>query len=63
MNKSTSIKTTQELYYIQKRELTNAKKVQQNIEDAIEALQSSLVVLESANKVNEQLEQKNTMQH
>lgn len=38
--------------------MTNAKKVQQNIEDAIEALQSSLVVLESANKVNEQLEQK-----
>ncbi|GAN08779.1 exocyst complex subunit Sec15-like family protein, partial [Mucor ambiguus] len=33
-----------------KRELTNARKVQQNVEDAIEALQSSLVVLESANK-------------
>ncbi|RCI06211.1 hypothetical protein CU098_005927 [Rhizopus stolonifer] len=41
-----------------KRELTNAKKVQQNIEDAIEALQSSLVVLESADKVNDQLDQK-----
>ncbi|KAI9269850.1 exocyst complex subunit Sec15-like-domain-containing protein [Sporodiniella umbellata] len=41
-----------------KRELTRAKKVQQNIEDVIEALQSSLVVLESADKVNEQLEKK-----
>lgn len=42
----------------QKRELTNARKVQQNVEDAIEALQSSLVVLESANKVNDLLERK-----
>ncbi|CAO3659662.1 unnamed protein product [Rhizopus microsporus] len=41
-----------------KKELTNARKIQQNIEDAIEALQSSLVLLESANKVNEQLDQK-----
>ncbi|KAL0138916.1 exocyst complex subunit Sec15-like-domain-containing protein [Mucor lusitanicus] len=41
-----------------KRELTNARKVQQNVEDAIEALQSSLVVLESANKVNDLLERK-----
>ncbi|KAI7904416.1 exocyst complex subunit Sec15-like-domain-containing protein [Cokeromyces recurvatus] len=41
-----------------KRELTNARKVQQNVEDAIEVLQSSLNVLELANKVNEQLEQK-----
>lgn len=38
--------------------MTNARKIQQNIEDAIEALQSSLVLLESANKVNEQLDQK-----
>ncbi|KAI9349411.1 exocyst complex subunit Sec15-like-domain-containing protein [Pilaira anomala] len=42
-----------------KRELTNARKVQQNVEDAIEALQSSLTVLESANKVNNLLENKN----
>ena len=41
-----------------KRELTNARKVQQNVEDAIEALQSSLVVLESANKVNDLLDRK-----
>ncbi|KAI8640039.1 exocyst complex subunit Sec15-like-domain-containing protein [Parasitella parasitica] len=41
-----------------KRELTNARKVQQNVEDAIEALQSSLVVLESANRVNDLLEKK-----
>ncbi|KAI7894923.1 exocyst complex subunit Sec15-like-domain-containing protein [Mucor mucedo] len=41
-----------------KRELTNARKVQQNVEDAIEALQSSLIVLESANKVNELLDKK-----
>ncbi|RCH83819.1 hypothetical protein CU098_000044, partial [Rhizopus stolonifer] len=38
--------------------LTNARKVQQNVEDAIESLQSCLVVLESANKVNDQLEHK-----
>ncbi|GAA5800179.1 hypothetical protein HPULCUR_005604 [Helicostylum pulchrum] len=42
-----------------KRELTNARKVQQNVEDAIESLQTSLVVLESANKVNNLLENKN----
>ncbi|KAI8877265.1 exocyst complex subunit Sec15-like protein [Backusella circina FSU 941] len=41
-----------------KRELTNARRVQQNVEDAIEALQSSLLVLEAANKVNDQLDQK-----
>ncbi|CEP09699.1 hypothetical protein [Parasitella parasitica] len=41
-----------------KQELTNARKVQQNVEDAIEALQSSLVVLESANRVNDLLEKK-----
>ncbi|KAI8994924.1 exocyst complex subunit Sec15-like-domain-containing protein [Pilobolus umbonatus] len=38
-----------------KRELNNARKVQQNVDDAIEALQTSLVILDSANKVNEQL--------
>lgn len=32
--------------------------MQQNVEDAIEALQSSLVVLESANKVNDLMERK-----
>ncbi|KAG1240066.1 hypothetical protein G6F68_018023 [Rhizopus microsporus] len=53
-----TLQTTGTKWAGRKRELTNAKKVQQNIEDAIEALQSSLVVLESANKVNEQLEQK-----
>lgn len=39
--------------------MTNARKVQQNVEDAIESLQTSLVVLESANKVNNLLENKN----
>ncbi|KAF7731685.1 hypothetical protein EC973_008856 [Apophysomyces ossiformis] len=42
----------------QRRELTEARRVQQNIDDAIEALQNSLVVLELANKVNHQLDQK-----
>jgi hypothetical protein len=43
---------------IKKRELTNARRVQQNVQDAIEALKTSLVVLEAANKVNDQLEQR-----
>ncbi|KAI8367558.1 exocyst complex subunit Sec15-like-domain-containing protein [Radiomyces spectabilis] len=41
-----------------RKELIEARKVQQNIDDAIEALQSSLSVLELANKVNYQLDQK-----
>ncbi|KAG0180252.1 hypothetical protein DFQ28_005144 [Apophysomyces sp. BC1034] len=41
-----------------RRELTEARRVQQNVDDAIEALQNSLVVLELANKVNHQLDQR-----
>ncbi|KAL0074521.1 exocyst complex subunit Sec15-like-domain-containing protein [Phycomyces blakesleeanus] len=41
-----------------KKELIEAKRVQQNVDNAIEALKTSLVVLELANKVNQQLDEK-----
>jgi enoyl-[acyl-carrier-protein] reductase (NADH) len=40
-----------------RREWMEARRVQQNVDDAIHALQSSLVVLELANKADQQLEQ------
>lgn len=40
-----------------RREWMEARRVQQNVDDAINALQSSLVVLELANKADQQLEQ------
>ncbi|KAI8099004.1 exocyst complex subunit Sec15-like-domain-containing protein [Halteromyces radiatus] len=40
-----------------RREWMEARRVQQNVDDAISALQSSLIVLEMANKVDHQLEQ------
>ncbi|KAI7866597.1 exocyst complex subunit Sec15-like-domain-containing protein [Spinellus fusiger] len=41
-----------------KRDLIEARRMQQNVNNAIEALQTSLGVLELANKVNQQLDQK-----
>ncbi|CAO3629892.1 unnamed protein product [Cunninghamella blakesleeana] len=40
-----------------RREWTEARRVQQNVEDAINAIQSSLMVLEMANKAEQLLEQ------
>ncbi|KAI8140216.1 exocyst complex subunit Sec15-like-domain-containing protein [Fennellomyces sp. T-0311] len=41
-----------------RRELIEARRVQQNVEDAIQVLQKSLVMLELANKADQQLEGK-----
>ncbi|KAI9012696.1 exocyst complex subunit Sec15-like-domain-containing protein [Phycomyces nitens] len=55
---NTSLQSRGKLLTEKKKELIEAKRVQQNVDNAIEALQTSLVVLELANKVNQQLDDK-----
>ncbi|KAI8335092.1 exocyst complex subunit Sec15-like-domain-containing protein [Chlamydoabsidia padenii] len=51
------LQSTGNLVTLQRREWMEARRVQQNVDDAIHAIQSSLVVLELANKADQQLEQ------
>lgn len=51
------LQTSGRLVTEKRREWTEARRVQQNVEDAINAIQSSLTVLEMANKAEQLLEQ------